>query len=142
MLSRLDFFAFFFFYVTGAWDRLKVFEVHVLVSPKVRRGRQGLRRNSPGRPHQHGKPEKRKRENPLRSARPCGRTSLEGFRNLPRRFGGGGGGGASPTPTGLPDLNRSADQPINRTNEKCFRGGTLGVDTRLHFSDGHVGSKA
>lgn len=68
MLSRLDFFAF-FFYVTGAWDRLKVFEVHVLVSPKVRRGRQGLRRNSPGRPHQHGKPEKRKRENPLRSAR-------------------------------------------------------------------------
>lgn len=59
MLSRLDFFAFFFFFfnVTGAWDRLKVFEVHVLVSPKVRRGRQGLRRNSPGRPHQHGKPE-------------------------------------------------------------------------------------
>lgn len=111
----------FFFYVTGAWDRLKVFEVHVLVSPKVRRGRQGLRRNSPGRPHQHGKPEKRKRENPLRSARPCGRTSLEGFRNLPRRFGGGGG--ASPTPTGLPDLNRNADQPINRTNEKCFGGG-------------------
>lgn len=64
MLSRLDFFAFFFFNVTGAWDRLKVFEVHVLVSPKVRRGRQGLRRNSPGRPHQHGKPKKRKGKTP------------------------------------------------------------------------------
>lgn len=102
----------------GAWNQLKVFEVHVLVSPKVRRGRQGLRRNSPGRPHQHGKSlRKEKGKNPF--ARLCGCSYLEGFRNLLRRFGVGG---ASPTLTGLPDLNHSADQPINRTNEKCFWG--------------------